>query len=55
MKTLKFRSHLADLILKGEKDVTWRLFDDKDLTIGDQLELLIRKLLINLLMRLLWM
>ena len=36
-KTLKFRSHLADRILKGEKTVTWRLCDDKDLQSGDLL------------------
>ena len=34
-KTLKFRSHLADLILGGKKTVTWRLFDDKGLKVGD--------------------
>ncbi len=38
MKTLKFKQHLVDKILKGEKTSTWRLFDDKDLQIGDQLE-----------------
>lgn len=27
------------MILKGEKIVTWRLFDDKDLQIGDELKL----------------
>jgi len=37
MKTVKFTSVLADLILKGEKTSTWRLFDDKDLQIGDKL------------------
>lgn len=35
MKTLKFRSDLASLILSGEKNNTWRLFDDKDLQSGD--------------------
>ncbi|HEX3099454.1 MAG TPA: ASCH domain-containing protein [Patescibacteria group bacterium] len=38
MKTLKFRSHLADMILSGEKTVTWRLFDDKDLAFADKVE-----------------
>lgn len=38
MKTLKFKPHLVDKILKGEKTSTWRLFDDKDLQIGDELE-----------------
>lgn len=37
MKSLKFKSHLADMILSGEKFVTWRLFDDKDLVVGDEL------------------
>ena len=34
-KTIKFRSHLAELVAKGEKTSTWRLFDDKDLSVGD--------------------
>ncbi len=38
MKTLKFASHLVPLILSGEKVSTWRLFDDKDLSVRDQLE-----------------
>ena len=37
MKTLKFTSQLVDKILSGEKTSTWRLFDDKNLTIGDKL------------------
>ena len=40
MKTLKFRSNLVPLILSGEKTSTWRLFDDKDLQTGDELEFL---------------
>jgi len=40
MKTLKFKPNLAEEILAGRKTVTWRLFDDKDLQIGDQLELI---------------
>lgn len=40
MKTLKFRNDLAKMILNGEKTVTWRLFDDKHLTIGDQVQLI---------------
>ncbi len=40
MKSLKFRHHLAKMILDGEKTTTWRLFDDKHLTVGDQLELI---------------
>jgi len=39
MKTLKFRRSLVDKILKKEKYVTWRLFDDKDLKTGDELDL----------------
>jgi len=39
MKTLKFRHNLANLILDGTKTVTWRFFDDKDLKIGDKIEL----------------
>jgi hypothetical protein len=41
MKTLKFRSHLADLIMQGEKTVTWRLFDEKDLQTGDIVQLIV--------------
>ncbi len=40
LKTLKFRSALAKLILDGEKTTTWRLFDDKDLQVGDVVELM---------------
>ena len=40
MKKLKFANNLVPLILSGEKTVTWRLFDDKQLSVGDQLELL---------------
>ncbi len=38
MKTLKFRHNLVQKILDGSKNVTWRLFDDKDLQVGDRLE-----------------
>lgn len=38
-KTVKFRSQLADLVLEGKKTATWRLFDDKDLQVGDLLTL----------------
>ncbi|MEY3784479.1 MAG: hypothetical protein RLZZ230_801 [Candidatus Parcubacteria bacterium] len=40
MKTLKFEPKLCDLILTGEKKTTWRLFDEKDLTVGDDFELI---------------
>ena len=34
-KTIKFRDHLAKLVLAGEKNLTWRLFDDKNFQKGD--------------------
>lgn len=37
MKSLKFKPHLVQQILDGSKRSTWRLFDDKDLTVGDEL------------------
>lgn len=37
MKTLKFRHNLVQKILNGSKTVTWRLFDDKNLQVGDQI------------------
>lgn len=39
MKIIKFRSNLVPLVLSGEKTSTWRLFDDKSLTAGDNIEL----------------
>ena len=39
-KTIKFRPHLADMVLAGEKNVTWRIFDDKDLKEGDVVDFL---------------
>lgn len=41
MKPVKFREFLSKLILSGEKDVTWRLFDDKDISKGDELSLIV--------------
>ncbi len=38
IKTLKFRKDLARMILLGQKTVMWRLFDDKDLKVGDDLQ-----------------
>ena len=38
MKTLKFSPHLVPLVISGEKNVTWRLFDDKNLSLNDELE-----------------
>lgn len=40
MKTLKFDPDLVEKILSGEKVSTWRLFDDKDLQVGDELTLI---------------
>lgn len=40
MKTLKFKNDLVAEILTGRKTSTWRLFDDKDLQVGDELELI---------------
>jgi hypothetical protein len=36
MKVMKFRRSLSDHILTGEKKVTWRLYDDKNLQKGDE-------------------
>jgi hypothetical protein len=40
MKKLKFKPHLIQPILDGTKTITWRLFDDKNLQVGDHLELI---------------
>jgi len=40
MKSLKFKNDLVIEILAGRKTSTWRLFDDKDLKIGDEIELI---------------
>ena len=39
MKVLKFQADLVPLVLSGQKTSTWRLFDDKNLTVGDEIEL----------------
>ena len=39
-KSLKFEECLVPLVLSGEKTVTWRLFDDKDLRVGDEIDLI---------------
>jgi hypothetical protein len=41
MKTLKFRKELSELILNGQKTSTWRLFDDKDLSVGDSVSFVV--------------
>ncbi len=40
MKKLKLEHEWARLVLAGEKTTTWRLFDDKDLSVNDQVELI---------------
>ena len=39
-KSLKFAQELVPLVLNGEKNSTWRLWDDKDITVGDRVDLL---------------
>ncbi len=39
MKTLKFKPELIELMRRGEKTITWRLFDDKNLEEGDSVAL----------------
>lgn len=39
-KTLKFRDYLIKPILSGEKDVTWRLFDEKNISVRDEVDLI---------------
>jgi len=39
-KKLKFAEDLIPRILSGEKTSTWRINDDKDLKVGDKLDLL---------------
>lgn len=39
MKTLKFDHDSSELILSGKKNSTWRLFDDKDLSVDDTVKL----------------
>lgn len=39
MKTLKFDHQLALAILQGKKNSTWRMFDDKDLTVNDEIRI----------------
>ncbi len=39
MKTLKLDHELANLVRNGEKTSTWRIFDDKDLHVNDEIEL----------------
>jgi len=39
MKRLKFSEPLPGLVLEGKKDTTWRINDDKDLSVNDILSL----------------
>lgn len=40
MKTLKFNHVHAQLIKNGQKTTTWRLFDDKDLSVNDRIKII---------------
>src|SRR4051794_28052237 len=40
MKTLKLNHELAERVASGEMHSTWRIQDDKDLTIDDRVELI---------------
>lgn len=40
MKTLKFNHNYAQMVLKGRKTHTWRLYDDKDLSVGDAIKII---------------
>jgi hypothetical protein len=43
MKILKFREELAKKILSKEKTKTWRLFDDKDISVGDEITCVVKE------------
>ncbi|EKE29940.1 MAG: hypothetical protein ACD_2C00073G0028 [uncultured bacterium (gcode 4)] len=45
MKTLKFSPPLPEMVLSWEKTITWRINDDKDLKVWDQIILYARPLL----------
>lgn len=40
MKTLKFDHEFAQQIASGNKTATWRLYDDKDLSVNDQIRII---------------
>ncbi len=40
MKSLKLDHELAKLVLAGQKTATWRIYDDKDISVDDKVELL---------------
>jgi len=39
MKKLKFANPLPELVLNKKKDTTWRINDEKDLNVNDELSL----------------
>ncbi len=39
MKRLKFTNQLAEIILKGDKTISWRINDEKKISVGDELSL----------------
>ncbi len=39
MKTLKFDHHRAQKIAAGEQNATWRLYDDKNLSVDDEIRI----------------
>jgi hypothetical protein len=39
MKPLKFSEPLPEKVMSGKKDTTWRIDDEKDITVEDQLSL----------------
>jgi ribonuclease HI len=40
MKILKFDHDLAQLIAQGKKNATWRMYDDKNLSVGDEIRII---------------
>lgn len=40
MKTIKLNHHLAEQVRAGTKTSTWRMFDDKNLSVNDEIEII---------------
>ncbi len=40
MKALKLDHQLAELVRTGKKTATWRIYDDKDISVNDRIELI---------------
>lgn len=40
MKTIKLEHELAELVRQGSKTATWRIYDDKNLSVNDEIELI---------------